>query len=97
MAVLMEMSIFSISGEISKRQEVVNVLKTLKQKGVKFELASMGTSVECKDMSEALEVLKIATDSIDAKRYYVIAKFDCYEGRQGMLETRSASVLKDLN
>lgn len=96
MAVLMEMSIFSISGEVSKRCEVVKILKTLQERNINFELASMGTSVECKDMSEALEVLKLATECMDTKRYYVIAKFDCYEGKEKMLETRSQSVLKDL-
>ena len=47
-------------------------------------------------MKSALEVLELATSCIDAKRYYVIAKFDCYEGRSGMLESRVSSVLSEV-
>ena len=96
MAVLMEMSVFSISGEISKRKEVVGILRELKARGIDFELGAMGTSVECENMKSALEVLELATSCIDAKRYYVIAKFDCYEGRSGMLDNRVSSVLSEV-
>ncbi|RDU74206.1 hypothetical protein CQA57_02760 [Helicobacter anseris] len=96
MAVLMELSIFSISGEISKKKEVVKILQEFKANNIDFELSAMGTSIECKDMQEALRILKIATDCMDCKRYYVIAKFDCYDGRDNMLATRTKSVLQEI-
>ncbi len=96
MAVLMEISVFSIHGEISKRKEVVSILQGFKQKGIVFELGAMGTSVECVDMKEALSVLEFATSCIDAKRYYVIAKFDCYKDREGMLAHRVDSVMREV-
>lgn len=96
MAVLMEMSIFSISGEVSKRKEVVSILRGLQQKGIEFELGAMGTSIECEDMKKALEILEFATSCIDAKRYYVIAKFDCYANKKAMLKTRVDSVMQEV-
>lgn len=96
MAVLLELSIFSISGAVSKRGEVVEVLRAFEMRGIKAHLNPMGTSVECEDMSKALEVLQIAYDCMDAKRFYIIAKFDCYPERKNMLEGRVDRVLREL-
>lgn len=93
MAVLLELSIFSISGEVSKRHEVALVISALKREGFKPILAEMGTTLQAKDMDEALKAIKVASDAMDAKRYYVIAKFDCYPQREEMVEGRVERVL----
>lgn len=97
MAVLLELSIFSISGEVSKRKEVAEVLRTLESRGIQTHLNPMGTVIECEDMPKALEVLQIAHDCMDTQRFYIIAKFDCYPERKNMLEGRVQRVLQELS
>lgn len=94
MAVLLELSIFSISGEVNKREEVAEVLRAFKDKGVEAHLNPMGTVIECEDMPKALEVLQIAYDCMDTQRFYIIAKFDCYPQRENMLKGRVERVLE---
>lgn len=96
MAVLLELSIFSISGEVSKRGEVAKVLKAWEKEGIKAHLNPMGSVVEAKDMQEALRAIEVANDCMDAKRYYAIAKFDCFPEREKMLEGRVQRVLEEL-
>lgn len=96
MAVLLELSIFSISGEVSKRGEVVKVLKAWEEKGIKAYLNAMGSVIEAKDMQEALRAIEIANECMDARRYYAIAKFDCFPEREKMLEGRVQKVLGEL-
>lgn len=95
MAVLLELSIFSIHGDMSKREEVAKVLRTWEQNGIKAHLNAMGSVVEAKDMQEALRAIEIANSCMDCRRYYVIAKFDCYPEREKMLEGRVERVLKE--
>lgn len=92
MSVLMEFCIFSISGEVSKSAEVAKVLKKLESKNIAYKLNPMGTCVECKSMKKALKVLEMAASCFDSKRFYITAKFDCYEGRQGALKSKLKAV-----
>lgn len=96
MAVLLELSIFSIHGGISKREEVAKVLRAWEQNGIKAHLNPMGSVVEAKNMQEALRAIEIANSCMDSRRYYVIAKFDCYPEREKMLEGRIEKVLKEV-
>lgn len=96
MAVLLELSIFSISGEISKRKEVASVISSLQKEGFSPILGEMGTVIETQEMSEALRAIEVANSVINAQRYYVIAKFDCYMGREKMIEGRVKRVLAEL-
>lgn len=97
MAVLLELSIFSISGEISKRGEVAGVLSALQKEGYFPILGAMGSVIETETMSQALRAIEIASNAMDAKRYYVVAKFDCYPERKQMLEGRIERVIKELS
>ncbi|MCE3046817.1 thiamine-binding protein [Helicobacter kayseriensis] len=96
MAVLLELSIFSIHGEISKREEVAKVLRAWEQSGIKAHLNAMGSVVEAKDMQEALRAIEIANSCMDCRRYYAIAKFDCYPEREKMLGGRVERVLEEV-
>lgn len=96
MAVLLELSVFSICGEVSKRGEVARILRVFEDRGIEAHLNPMGTSVECEDMPKALEVLQIAYDCMDSQRFYIIAKFDCYPQRKNMLEGRVERVLEEV-
>lgn len=97
MAVLLELSIFSICGEASKRKEVATVLREWEKSGIKAHLNAMGSVVEAKDMKEALSAIEIAHSCIDAERYYVIAKFDCYPKKEEMLKGRVERVLEEVS
>ncbi len=97
MSVIMELCVFSISGDISKSKEVRAILKAFDEKGVKYDLNPMGTCVECKSMKKALKLLNLASKSIDAKRFYIIAKFDCYKGRKKSMQDKVKSVRDDLS
>lgn len=92
MSVLMDFSIFSIHGNLSKKDEVIKVLKKLKEKNIKFKLHSMGTCIECKNMKEALKILNLASKCMDTKRYYINAKFDCYKGRKNAIKQKIQSI-----
>ncbi|ANV97862.1 hypothetical protein BBW65_03165 [Helicobacter enhydrae] len=96
MSVLMEFNVFSIAGAVSKRKEVAKLLKSLKDKGIEFSLNPMGTIVECENMQKALEILNFATQNVDAQRFYVIAKFDCYNQRKDLLATRVEDTLREI-
>lgn len=96
MAILLELSIFSISGEVSKRSEVAKVFRAWKKEGIKAHLNPMGSVVEAKDMQEALRAIEVANECMDAKRYYAIAKFDCFPEREEMLAGRVQRVLEEL-
>lgn len=96
MAVLLELSIFSIDGNVSKREEVTKVLKAWQKHGITAHLNAMGSVIEAQDMQEALQAIEIANACMDAKRYYAIAKFDCYPERKSMLEGRIERVLDRL-
>lgn len=93
MAVLLELSIFSINGEVSKRTEVAKVLKAWEKEGIKAHLNAMGSVIEAKNMHEALRAIEIASACMDARRYYAIAKFDCFAEKESMLEGRIERVL----
>ncbi|RDU69518.1 hypothetical protein CQA62_02390 [Helicobacter cholecystus] len=96
MAVLLELSIFSIEGEVSKRSEVASVILALQKEGFSPILGEMGTVLETQEMSDALRAIEVANSVMQAKRYYVIAKFDCYPQREKMIEGRVERVLKEL-
>ncbi|AJC86567.1 DUF77 domain-containing protein [Campylobacter sp. RM16704] len=96
MSVLMEFSIFSISGEISKKEEVVKILKKLQKKNIDFKLHSMGTCVECKNIKQALKILHLASKCMDTKRYYINAKFDCYKNRKNAIKDKIKTVKERL-
>lgn len=97
MSVVMELCIFSISGELSKSKEVKSILSAFDEKGVKYELNPMGTCVECKSMKKALKILKLANNCMDAQRFYIVAKFDCYKGRKKTMQDKVKSVKNDLS
>lgn len=96
MAILLELSIFSISGEVSKRKEVASVISALQKEGFSPILGEMGTVIEVGEMKEALRAIEVANTVMDTQRYYIIAKFDCYPERKKMIEGRVDRVLKEL-
>ncbi|TQR26988.1 thiamine-binding protein [Campylobacter sp. MIT 97-5078] len=96
MSVLMEFCIFSISGKLSKSAEVAKVIRKLESKNIAYKLNPMGTCVECKSMKKALKVLKMASNCFDSKRFYITAKFDCYEARKEAFESKVRAVKEKL-
>lgn len=94
MAVLLEMSIFSISGGMSKSDEIAKVLRVLQESGYEPHLNPMGTTIQTQTMPQALKAIEIASECMDTQRYYLIAKFDCHKGKDEMLEGRVERVLQ---
>lgn len=97
MSVIMELCVFSISGSLSKSKEVKAILQAFDKRGIKYELNPMGTCVECKNMKKATKILRLASKSIDAQRFYIVAKFDCYKGRKKSMQDKVKSVKDDLS
>lgn len=97
MAVLLELSIFSISGDVSKSDEIAKVLKSLKDSGFNPILNSMGSVIETTNIEKALSAIDIAYKNMDSERFYIVSKFDCYPNKKDMLTNRVENVLNKVD
>jgi len=94
MSVLMEFSMFPTDKGESVSQYVSEVIRMIRESGLKYRLTPMGTVIETGTMEEALEMLGKAHTLLDkeSRRIYCSAKFDIRKGGSGRLDGKIASI-----
>ncbi|MDX1809187.1 MAG: thiamine-binding protein [Sulfurospirillaceae bacterium] len=93
MSVLMELSMFPLSGGESKSADVAKIIKLIQDSGFPYKLTPMSTVIETKTMHEALQLLEKAYTQLEENdRVYACAKFDIRASRVDGLHQKIASV-----
>lgn len=93
MSVLMELSMFPLSGGESKSVDVAKIIKLIGESGHPYKLTPMSTVIETKTMSEALGLLEKAYEKLENnERVYACAKFDIRPSRVDGMHQKIASV-----
>ncbi|WP_331774719.1 thiamine-binding protein [Sulfurospirillum sp. 1612] len=93
MSVLMELSMFPLSGGESKSADVAQIIKLIEKSGFPYKLTAMSTVVETKTMKEALQLLEEAYLQLEENdRIYACAKFDIRASRVDGMHQKIASV-----
>ncbi len=95
---IVEISVISFTSE-SQSEYVAEVLKILKEKGIKFELNPMGTVIEIEKFYILSEILEDVVERLEKKgvpRIYFNIKID-WRKKKGSMEEKVKSVLEKIN
>ena len=95
MSVLLEMSMFPTDKSESKSKEVSEVIKLIRDSGVRYQLTSMATIIETDTIAEALSLVEkcyLKLEELGCNRVYSTLKFDIRKGYENRLETKIQSI-----
>lgn len=95
MSVLLEMSMFPTDKSESKSEQVSQVIKIIRESGLKYQLTAMATIIETDNISDALSLVEKCykkLEELDCNRVYATLKFDIRKGHENRLETKIQSV-----
>lgn len=90
----MEFAMFPTDKGTSVSTEVSQVIEMIKNSGHSYKLGSMGTTVETRTMSEALEILEKSYKILEknSERIYSSVKFDIKKSEMGRLNAKVQSI-----
>jgi uncharacterized protein (TIGR00106 family) len=99
---LLEFSMFPTSDECregsSVSKQVAKIIDVIDSSGVPYQLTPMGTIIEASSMKEALGIVELAYEQLDAcERVYSSLKFDIRKNSSNRLKTKIASIEKALD
>jgi uncharacterized protein (TIGR00106 family) len=95
MSVLVEFSMFPTSLTGSMSPYVSRVISLIRDSGFPYQLTGMGTLVETETLSEALDLMNRAYETLepDCERVYVVAKMDIRkQGASDRLQSKVDSI-----
>ena len=94
MSVLVSFSIFPTDVGESKSKYVSEVIKMIRDSGLKYQLTPMGTIVETDTMNEALQMLEKSYAVLEpfSNRVYLSANFDIRKNSNNRLEAKIKSI-----
>nr|VFJ42587.1 MAG: uncharacterized protein, MTH1187 family [Candidatus Kentron sp. DK]VFJ52767.1 MAG: uncharacterized protein, MTH1187 family [Candidatus Kentron sp. DK] len=95
MSVVLELSMFPLDKGESVSQYVSGVVQVIRDAGIDYQLAPMGTIIETDNLQQALALVEKAYDTLDAlgcDRVYSVMKFDIRKGKSNRLEQKIRSV-----
>lgn len=94
MSVLLNFAMFPTDKGASVSAYVGKVIEMIRESGVSYRLNPMGTTIETKDMSDALEIVNKAYEILEphADRIYSTINIDARKGDPGRLEGKIESV-----
>ncbi|RXI28545.1 MTH1187 family thiamine-binding protein [Aliarcobacter trophiarum] len=95
MSVLMSLAMFPTDKVGSKSKEVGEVLKIIKDSGLKYQLTSMNTIVEAKTLKELLDLVNlcyIKLEELGCNRVYAVMNFDIRTSGEDRIKSKIASV-----
>ncbi|AXK48269.1 hypothetical protein CRU87_00795 [Aliarcobacter trophiarum LMG 25534] len=95
MSVLMSLAMFPTDKVGSKSKEVGEVLKIIKDSGLKYQLTSMNTIVEAKTLKELLDLVNlcyIKLEELGCNRVYAVMNFDIRTSGEYRIKSKIASV-----
>ncbi|ADB57563.1 MTH1187 family thiamine-binding protein [Archaeoglobus profundus] len=95
---IVEISVVSIGVSESQSEYVSEVVRLLKERGIKFSVNPMGTVFEIKNFRELADLMDEAVNRLESKgvpRVYIVIKADWRKKRKGM-EEKVRSVLEKI-
>jgi uncharacterized protein (TIGR00106 family) len=95
MSVLMEFSIFPTDKGESVSPYVSEVIRMIRDSGVRYRLTPMGTVIETEQAAEALALVERAARLLEEQgcaRIYSAIKLDIRPGRDGRMEQKIRSI-----
>ena len=97
--VIVEFNIIPLGVGVSVSKFLVPALKELEKRGVKYEVTSMCTIFEAKNMDEALEIVRAAHEAVfeaDVKRVVTTIRIDDRRDKEGSMEEKVESLKTQL-
>ena len=94
MSVLLEFAMFPTDKGDSVSQYVSEIIKMIKNSGVRYKLTAMGTIVETETLDEALAVINQSYQILEpnSKRVYSSIKLDIRKEKSNRLEDKIKSI-----
>ncbi|RXK13062.1 hypothetical protein CP965_04455 [Halarcobacter mediterraneus] len=95
MSILLEMAMFPTDQSESKSEYVAQVIEVIRDSGFDYQLTSMGTIIETKELSQALEIIQKCYDVLDkagCNRVYSTLTFDIRKNHKNRLKTKVESI-----
>jgi uncharacterized protein (TIGR00106 family) len=95
MSVLLEFTIFPLDQGESVSREVSQVIEMIRESGVSYQLTAMGTLIETKNVSQALEIVERATEQLSSagcNRIYSAIKMDIRRGKENRMKGKPDSI-----
>lgn len=99
-SVLLEFSMFPTSDDCrdgsSVSKQVSKIVKMVDESNIPYQLTPMGTIIETTSMDDALDIVKRAYEQLDCDRVYSALKFDIRKNSENRLQSKIASVEKNI-
>jgi len=95
MSVLLNMAMFPTDKSGTKSKEVSEVIKVIRESGVKYQLTSMATVIETNTLKEALDLIEKCynkLEEIGCQRVYTTLTFDIRKNHENRIEGKIKSV-----
>lgn len=94
-SVLLQMAMFPTDKGESKSQYVSEIIKLIRDSGVKYQLTPMATIIECDNMRVALNLVADCyecLESLGCQRVYSTLTFDIRDGYENRMEKKISSI-----
>ena len=95
MSVLLNMAMFPTDKSGTKSKEVSEVIKVIRESGMKYQLTSMATVIETNTLREALDLIEKCynkLEEIGCQRVYTTLTFDIRKNYDNRIEGKIKSV-----
>ena len=95
MSVLVSMAMFPTDKSGTKSKEVSEVIKVIRESGMKYQLTSMATVIETNTLKEALDLIEKCynkLEEIGCQRVYTTLTFDIRKNYDNRIEGKIKSV-----
>jgi len=95
MSVLLNMAMFPTDKSGTKSKEVSEVIKVIRESGMKYQLTSMATVIETNTLKEALDLIEKCynkLEEIGCQRVYTTLTFDIRKNYDNRIEGKIKSV-----
>lgn len=96
MSVIVNFAMFPMDKGVSMSKYVALLLEPLRRSGVEYELGSMGTTFEARDIEEAMEVVAMAHEALaeDSDRIYCTMTIDSRKGDEKRMQHKVDRVIQ---
>ena len=94
-SVLLEFTMFPTDHGESKSEYIAQIIKLIKESGLKYQLTPMSTIIETDNMTEALSLVGKCYDKLDelgCRRVYSTLKFDIRKNSENRMEGKIKSI-----
>lgn len=94
MSIILEFAMFPTDKGSSVSEYVSRIIQMIKNRGVTYQLTSMGTIIETATIDQALDIVKCAYQTLepDCDRIYSTLTFDIRKGGLNRLQHKVAAI-----